>query len=112
MTPLSSLQKSDQLLISELHEDLKTAGEILSEFLCPVLCTPRGATHSRTNTGPHHVSLPNYQHILKSAGSGNTVEKTVEGAGRRLLSRGRWQVLDRDVTCPYYPHHLKLRGAQ
>lgn len=39
MTPLSSLHKSDQLLISELHEDLKTAGEILSEFLCPVLCT-------------------------------------------------------------------------
>lgn len=58
------------------------------------------------------MSLPNYQHILKSAGSGNSVEETVEGAGRCLLSRTRWQDLDSDMTCPYYPHHLKFKGAQ
>lgn len=58
------------------------------------------------------MSLPNYQRILKSAGRGSSVEKPVEGAGRCLLSRTPWQDLDSDMTCPYYPHHLKLRGAQ
>lgn len=58
------------------------------------------------------MSLPNYQHILKSSGSRRSVEKTVEGAARCLLSRAPRQNLDSDMTCPYYPHHLKLGGAQ